>query len=197
MLGGGVGGLSAAHELVERGFDVTVYEARDLRRQGAQAAGAGLGHRRARGSAGRARLSLLPGLLPAPARHDAADPVTAGAAAWPATSSPPTRVLLAQAGGRNELIGAAHAARLARRPRACSPLRARLGDAARHPAARARAVHGAAADAADQLRRAPLRAVGAARAGGSSPAPSGAARPTRSSSPTGSRARSSPRGRAR
>ena len=30
ILGGGVGGLSAAHELVERGFDVTVCEARDL-----------------------------------------------------------------------------------------------------------------------------------------------------------------------
>ena len=29
VLGGGVGGLSAAHELAERGFDVTVYEARD------------------------------------------------------------------------------------------------------------------------------------------------------------------------
>jgi len=27
VLGGGVAGLSAAHELVERGFDVTVYEA--------------------------------------------------------------------------------------------------------------------------------------------------------------------------
>src|SRR5215212_12257601 len=29
VLGGGVGRLSAAHELAERGFDVTVYEARD------------------------------------------------------------------------------------------------------------------------------------------------------------------------
>lgn len=29
VLGGGVGGLSAAHELAKRGFDVTVYEARD------------------------------------------------------------------------------------------------------------------------------------------------------------------------
>lgn len=29
VLGGGVGGLSAAHELAERGFDVTVYEMRD------------------------------------------------------------------------------------------------------------------------------------------------------------------------
>ena len=28
ILGGGVAGLSAAHELAERGFDVTVYEAR-------------------------------------------------------------------------------------------------------------------------------------------------------------------------
>ncbi len=30
VLGGGVGGLSAAHELVERGFDVTVYERNDV-----------------------------------------------------------------------------------------------------------------------------------------------------------------------
>lgn len=29
VLGGGVGGLSAAHELAERGFAVTVYERRD------------------------------------------------------------------------------------------------------------------------------------------------------------------------
>ena len=29
VLGGGVGGLSAAHELIERGFEVTVYETRD------------------------------------------------------------------------------------------------------------------------------------------------------------------------
>ena len=28
VLGGGVGGLSAAHELAERGFSVTVYESR-------------------------------------------------------------------------------------------------------------------------------------------------------------------------
>ena len=30
ILGGGVGGLSAAHELIERGFDVSVYERRDV-----------------------------------------------------------------------------------------------------------------------------------------------------------------------
>ena len=29
VLGGGVGGLTAAHELVERGFEVTVFEQRD------------------------------------------------------------------------------------------------------------------------------------------------------------------------
>ena len=38
VLGGGVGGLSAAHELAERGFAVTVYEKRALPgRQGALA----------------------------------------------------------------------------------------------------------------------------------------------------------------
>jgi uncharacterized protein with NAD-binding domain and iron-sulfur cluster len=30
ILGGGVAGMSAAHELAERGFDVRVYEARDI-----------------------------------------------------------------------------------------------------------------------------------------------------------------------
>jgi len=30
ILGGGVAGMSAAHELAERGFDVAVYEARNL-----------------------------------------------------------------------------------------------------------------------------------------------------------------------
>lgn len=30
ILGGGVGGMSAAHELAERGFEVTVYETRPI-----------------------------------------------------------------------------------------------------------------------------------------------------------------------
>ena len=41
VLGGGVGGLSAAHELAERGFAVTVYEKRARRRQGAHLPDAG------------------------------------------------------------------------------------------------------------------------------------------------------------
>jgi hypothetical protein len=50
VLGGGVGGMSAAHELVERGFRVTVYEAKSV--QGGQGpqhlrAGHGVGGRRA------------------------------------------------------------------------------------------------------------------------------------------------------
>ena len=45
VLGGGVGGLTAAHELAERGFEVMVYEQRDVAgRQGPQHARAGLGH---------------------------------------------------------------------------------------------------------------------------------------------------------
>ena len=69
VLGGGVGGLSAAHELVERGFSVTVYEKRAL------PGGKARSYPSPDGLPGRARLPLLPGLLPAPAGHDGADPV--------------------------------------------------------------------------------------------------------------------------
>ena len=75
VLGGGVAGLTAAHELAERGFEVTVYEARDApRRQGAQPAGAGLG------TGGRADLPaehgfrFFPGFYKHLPGHDAADP---------------------------------------------------------------------------------------------------------------------------
>ncbi len=37
VLGGGVGGLTAAHELADRGFDVTVYERRDANAFGGKA----------------------------------------------------------------------------------------------------------------------------------------------------------------
>ena len=108
VLGGGVAGLSAAHELAERGFDVTVYEhARRAGRQGAQHPVRRLRHGRARRPAGRARLPLLPGLLPSPSGHDGPDP------ARPAARSRDhlvgaTRILFAQVGGPNEIIAPAH-----------------------------------------------------------------------------------------
>jgi uncharacterized protein with NAD-binding domain and iron-sulfur cluster len=111
VLGGGVAGLSAAHELAERGFAVSVYESRDLFGGKARSfcvPGSGTG--------GRADLPaehgfrFFPGFykhlpdtmrrIPFPGRADgvAGNLVTA------------TRALLAQAGGRNELLGVTHAA---------------------------------------------------------------------------------------
>ena len=73
------------------------------------------------------------------------------------TSSAPRASCSRRPAARNELIAAAHAARVARRPRgASSRFLLESGDAARDPAARARAVRRAAADAAHELRRAPL-----------------------------------------
>ena len=46
VLGGGVAGLSAAHQLVERGFSVTVYESSPRFAARAQLRGARVGHRR-------------------------------------------------------------------------------------------------------------------------------------------------------
>ena len=101
-------GLSAAHELAERGFDVTVYEQRDAPGGKARSipyAGSGTGGRA--DLPGRARLPLLPGLLPSPAGHDGADP-----ARRPRRSRDhlvgATRILFAQAGGPNEIIAPAH-----------------------------------------------------------------------------------------
>ena len=104
VLGGGVAGLTAAHELAERGFEVDgLRGARPPRRQGAQPARARLGDRRPRRPAGRARLPLLPRLLPPRARHDAADPVGVGRRDRLVGAE---RVLLAQGDGRNELLDA-------------------------------------------------------------------------------------------
>jgi uncharacterized protein with NAD-binding domain and iron-sulfur cluster len=106
VLGGGVGGLSAAHELAERGFEVTVYEARDAfggKARSMPVPGSGTG--------GRADLPaehgfrFFPGFyrhLPdtmARIRHDRRSVAEA--------LVPATRILLAQAGGRDELVAAA------------------------------------------------------------------------------------------
>ena len=108
ILGGGVGGLTAAHELAERGFDVVVLEARAIpggKARSLPVPGSATGGRA--DLPGRARLPLLPGLLPARAGHDAADP---GRRRRPSCDrlTGATRILLAQAGGRNELIAGAH-----------------------------------------------------------------------------------------
>ena len=101
VLGGGVGGLSAAHELAERGFEVTVYE------------------KRAR-PGGKARSYPTPEGLPAehgfrffPAfyRHlpDTMSRIPSGSASARERLVGAERILLARSGGANELIAPAHA----------------------------------------------------------------------------------------
>jgi uncharacterized protein with NAD-binding domain and iron-sulfur cluster len=108
VLGGGVGGLSAAHELAERGFDVTVYEARD--EFGGKARSMPVP---GSGKDGRADLPAEHGFrfFPGFYRHlpdtMARIPHGRGTAADHLVGA--TRILLAQAGGRDELITAAHA----------------------------------------------------------------------------------------
>ena len=101
VLGGGVGGLSAAHELAERGFEVTVYEKRAL-------------------PGGKARSYPTPEGLPAehgfrffPAfyRHlpDTMSRIPSGSASARERLVGAERILLARSGGANELIAPAHA----------------------------------------------------------------------------------------
>ena len=155
VLGGGVAGLTAAHELARarlRGHGLR--GARPARRQGAQPAGAGLGSGRARRSPRRARLPLLPGLLQARARHDAAH----------RRRSAPRRRRARAAGAGGGAQRADHArapAGVARGLRAGDAVRVRGGHEARRPAAGHGVVRGPAADPADELRRAAARAVGA------------------------------------
>ena len=75
VLGGGMAGLAAAHELVERGFAVTVYERKALGGKARSIPVPGTGQGRGAAPARRARLPLLPRLLPPRPRHDAAHPV--------------------------------------------------------------------------------------------------------------------------
>src|SRR5215213_6047748 len=107
ILGGGVAGLSAAHELAERGFEVVVLEARDIpggKARSLPVPGSGTG--------GRADLPaehgfrFFPGFyrhLPDTMRRI---PAPGGSVADRLTGA--TRILLAQAGGRNEVLAGAH-----------------------------------------------------------------------------------------
>src|SRR3954452_16318849 len=100
VLGGGVAGLTAAHELAERGFDVTVYEARQRlggRARSLPVPGSGEG--------GRADLPaehgfrFFPGFykhVPDTMRRIGVDRHLVGA----------ERVMLAQAGGRGGVVSA-------------------------------------------------------------------------------------------
>src|SRR5215218_10486937 len=102
VLGGGVAGLTAAHELSDRGFDVTVYEARD--RLGGKARslpvpGSGTGVRRDLPAEHGFR--FFPGFyrhVPDTMRRVGVDGHLVGA----------ERILLAQGEGRNEMIAVAH-----------------------------------------------------------------------------------------
>ena len=102
VLGGGVAGLTAAHELAERGFAVTVYEARD--RLGGKARSLPVP---GSGTDGRGDLPaehgfrFFPGFyrhVPDTMRRIGVDSHLVGA----------ERVLLAQGDGRKELVTAAH-----------------------------------------------------------------------------------------
>ncbi len=106
VLGGGVGGLSAAHELAERGFEVTVYEARDAfggKARSLPVPGSG--------TDGRADLPAEHGFrfFPGFYRHlpDTMRRIPYDGGDVARHLVPATRILLAQAGGRDELVAAA------------------------------------------------------------------------------------------
>src|SRR3954454_1488502 len=102
VLGGGVAGVTAAHELAERGFAETVYEARD--RLGGKARSLpvpGSGTDGRRDLPAEHGFRFFPGFykhVPDTMRRIGVDRHLVGA----------ERVLLAQAGGRDELITTAH-----------------------------------------------------------------------------------------
>ncbi|MEA2291062.1 MAG: hypothetical protein QOF17_82 [Solirubrobacteraceae bacterium] len=107
ILGGGVAGLTAAHELSERGFDVVVCEARAI--PGGKARSLPVP-----GSAteGRKELPAEHGFrfVPGFYRHlpDTMGRIPDGSGTVRDHLTGAERILLAQAGGRNELITAAH-----------------------------------------------------------------------------------------
>lgn len=107
ILGGGVGGLSAAHELSERGFDVTVHEQRDApggKARSMPVPGSGTGGRA--DPPGEHGFRFFPGFY----RHL---PDTMGRIPFEGRTVRDhlvgaTRILLAQAGGPNEIIAPGH-----------------------------------------------------------------------------------------
>ncbi len=103
VLGGGVGGLSAAHELVERGFDVTVYEARDVfggKARSMPVPGSGTGGNRDLPAEHGFR--FFPGFYRHVTDTMKRIPFSGGTVYDHLTKC--TTILMAQAGGRNEII---------------------------------------------------------------------------------------------
>src|ERR671926_1834296 len=102
ILGGGVAGLTAAHELAERGFDVVVLEARDIaggKARSLPVPGSGVDGRRDLPAEHGFR--FFPGFykhVPDTMRRIGVDSHLVGA----------ERILLAQGDGRGELLTTAH-----------------------------------------------------------------------------------------
>src|ERR671924_980697 len=102
ILGGGVAGLTAAHELAERGFEVVVLESRDIpggKARSLPVPGSGTG--------GREALPAEHGFrfFPGSYQHlpDTMRRIPDGAGTVFDNLTGATRILFAQAGGRNEL----------------------------------------------------------------------------------------------
>ena len=186
VLGGGMAGLAAAHELAERGFKVTVYEPHGLGRQGPQHPGAGHRRRRAPGPARRARVPVLPRLLPPRPRLDAAHPVrratrTASGTTW-STRTEGSSCAPATAPTRSSSASA-------RTRRRCSPstacvryLTEQLSGGER-AAARARLLRRARCWCSSRAATSGASASGSTSAGGTSSAPRAVRRSTRRCSP--------------
>jgi uncharacterized protein with NAD-binding domain and iron-sulfur cluster len=107
VLGGGVAGLSAAHELAERGFAVTVYEQRDAPGGKARSipyAGSGTGGRA--DLPGEHGFRFFPGFYRHLPDTMSRIPVAGRTVADHLVGA--TRILFAQAGGPNEIIAPAH-----------------------------------------------------------------------------------------
>jgi uncharacterized protein with NAD-binding domain and iron-sulfur cluster len=107
ILGGGVAGLTAAHELAERGYEVVVLEARAI--PGGKARSLPVPDS---GSGGRADLPAEHGFrfFPGFYQHlpDTMRRIPAGDRTVFERLTGATRILLAQAGGRNEILATAH-----------------------------------------------------------------------------------------
>jgi uncharacterized protein with NAD-binding domain and iron-sulfur cluster len=108
ILGGGVAGLTAAHELAERGFEVVVLEQRDI--PGGKARSLPVP---SSGAGGRADLPAEHGFrfFPGFYQHlpDTMKRIPAGTGNVFGHLVGAERILLAQAGGRNEILTTAHA----------------------------------------------------------------------------------------